>query len=566
MIDVDRVRAWIESDPDPVTRKELESLVELGADNELQTRFSGPLVFGTAGIRGAVGAGPSRMNRAVVIRTTRGLADHLIRAYGDSDRAEIVVGFDARPSSRQFAEDTAGVLAAAGFEVRYFPEFAPTPLVAFAARHFAALAAVVVTASHNPPADNGYKVYANNAAQIIAPIDVQISQAIAGVGPANQVPRLEGVFSGSTDLVTRIDDQIVDAYWSEVDACRPDPRGSDLKVVYTPLHGVGLDLLTTCFQRAGHRGLIPVPQQAEPDGTFPTVEFPNPEEEGALDLAIGLAREREADLILANDPDADRLAVVVPDGGNWRPLTGNEIGVLLGDYLLRNHSGEETPIVINSIVSSPMLGFIAAASGARHEVTLTGFKWIANAGLQLEAEGKGVFLFGYEEALGFTVGRTVRDKDGVSAAVVFTDLVAGLAENGLSVLDRLAELWKKAGIWTSAQHSLVRPGIAPGVFAGAVAALASHPPSTIGRYQVKSVTDYRSDADKRPAWLGAQSLIELSLGDSGRVLVRPSGTEPKLKVYVDLSAACGKSPHSQHVQLTGEAVQLAEKVAGLVPL
>jgi phosphomannomutase len=555
-------RTWIAGDPDPTTRAELQSLIDDDDLDELESRFSGKLSFGTAGIRGEVGAGPTRMNRAVVIRTTAGLAQHLIESHGQVPHAPVVVGFDARPTSRQFAEDTAGVLAAAGLQVIYFEDVVPTPIVAFAAKHLGAAAAVVVTASHNPPADNGYKVYAGNAAQIVPPMDAAIASAIDRAPPANEIPRIERVFSGSSTMSSPAPMDILDRYWDEVDASRPQPTPSGLKIVYTAMHGVGGETVRNLMARAGHTGLLPVPSQFEPDGTFPTVRFPNPEERGALDLAKDLADAEEADLIIANDPDADRLAAMVPSDEGWRPLSGNELGVLLGDYVLRHHTHPDPAIVVNSIVSSPMLGRLAASRGARHEVTLTGFKWIMNAGLALEEAGEGVFVFGYEEALGYAVGPTVRDKDGISAAVVFSDLVAGLKDGGYTVLDRLAELWELTGVWASAQHSVVRSGDqGEQVIAEAVSRLAESPPASVSGYTVDSVTDFRVGAETRPQWLGAQALVELSLGERGRALVRPSGTEPKLKFYVDLTGPAGADPIAAQGDLTDDALGVAEELA-----
>lgn len=552
---------WISGDPDPTTRQELQSLVDAGDTESLSSRLGSELTFGTAGLRGEVGAGPNRMNRAVVIRTTAGLASYL-DASGVPADSPVVVGFDARPTSRTFAEDTAGVLAASGRRVVYFPEFAPTPLVAFALKDLGAAAAVVVTASHNPPADNGYKVYSANGAQIIPPVDAEISAEIARAEKAVEVARTGRVFSGTSDLVSAISNDLVDKYWNALDANRPDPHSSDLKVVYTPMHGVGGEVLKTVFRRAGHTGLIEVPEQAQPDGTFPTVSFPNPEEPGALDLAIDLGSRVDADLIIANDPDADRLAALVPHDAAWRALTGNELGVLLGDYVLRHWNGPEKAIVINSVVSSPMLGRLAEEYGARYEVTLTGFKWIVNAGLALEGQGEGVFAFGYEEALGYTVGSAVRDKDGISAALVFCDLYAGLQEQGLTVLDRLAELWNRVGVWASTQHSLVRSE-ADGQVAieKAVNLLAADPPDSVGGNAIVGMIDYRGGGHERPFWLGEQPLIELSLGASGRILVRPSGTEPKLKIYVDLTEPALDNSHAQQRNLERTAVKLASALA-----
>lgn len=552
---IGRARSWIEGDPDPETRAELEAVIESGDRDDLVSRMDTVLEFGTAGIRGAVGAGPGRMNRAVVIRTTYGLARYL----GGTDRP-VIVGFDARPTSRRFAEDACGVLVAAGIGVIYFPEVSPTPLVAFAAKHFDAAAAVVVTASHNPPADNGYKVYGRQASQIVSPVDVEIQRNIDQAPPASDIPRVDGVLAGDSDLARPIPGDIVDAYWGEVAAMRARQSGSQLRIVYTPLHGVGRSTVFDVMRRAGHVGIVAVPEQAEPDGTFPTVTFPNPEEPGALDLALKKARREDADLVLANDPDADRLAAVVPHGDRWRPLTGNEVGALLGEYLLSHDSDPSTAILASSIVSSPMLSRIAGEFGARHEATLTGFKWIVKAGLALEAQGEGRFIFGYEEALGYTIGSTVRDKDGISAAVIFTDLVADLADSGKTVIDQLHRLWRRYGLWVSAQSSIVRPDAVDELTA-AVARLADQPPDSVGGHRVESVTDYRQGAEERPTWLGEQALVELDLGQVGRVLVRPSGTEPKLKIYVDLAGDPGDDPDQRHLQLSEQAADMGDGLA-----
>ncbi|HEX6301977.1 MAG TPA: phospho-sugar mutase [Acidimicrobiia bacterium] len=562
---IDRARSWIASDPDPATRTELESVIDSGDIDELISRLDTALEFGTAGIRGEVGAGPGRMNRAVVIRTTYGLARYLHEHEEGSQAGRVVVGFDARPDSREFAEDTAGVIAAAGIPVVYFPKVTPTPLVAYAAKHLSASAAVVVTASHNPPADNGYKVYGPNAALIVSPIDIEIQEAIAVAPGASEIDRIERVFTGSSAFVNPIDESILDCYWEEVAATRSRKTGSALQVVYTPIHGVGGDVVLDLMQRAGHTGVVAVPEQAEPDGSFPTVAFPNPEEPGALDLALDLARAKSADLILANDPDADRLAAVVPNAGEWRPLSGNEIGALLGDYMLRNDPGPEESIVVSSIVSSPMLAAIAASYGARHEPTLTGFKWIVRAGLALEASTGGRFIFGYEEALGYTVGSTVRDKDGISAALLFTDLAADLEDSDRAVIDYLHDLWRAHGLWVSGHTSISKAG-PEGVesLRDAVDRLGDDPPEELGGIPVTGVTDYRKGGSERPDWLGEQALIELHIGQMGRLLVRPSGTEPKLKIYVDLREDPGDDLDSQHMALEERAARLGRELSGVL--
>jgi phosphomannomutase len=336
---------------------------------------------------------------------------------------------------------------------------------------------------------------------------------------------------------------------------------SDFRIIYTPLHGVGGRILNRVCAQANHTGIVTVSEQEVPDGRFPTVSFPNPEEPGALDLALDLARKEQAELLIANDPDADRLAAAVPAAGDWRLLSGNELGALLGDYVLRYWKHNATPIVVNSVVSSPMLGEIAQRRQARHEVTLTGFKWIINAGLALEENGDGRFAFGYEEALGYSVGKTVRDKDGISAALVLCDLVAEERAQNRTLLDRLHDIWNEVGLWVSAQYSVGRVGpTGQDEIARAVEKLAAAPPQAVGDHEVKTVTDYRAGAEGRPTWLGEQDLIELDLAEVGRVLVRPSGTEPKIKVYVDLRGDPGQNPDESHRRLTDSAAKMAKEV------
>ncbi len=533
---VEKARTWAAQDPDPETRAELEAIIERGDMDELSERMHAPLEFGTAGLRGIVGAGINRMNRAVIRRTTRGLADYLL-TLPDARSLPVVVGYDGRTTSRQFAEDTVGVLAAAGLTVRFFDQPVPTPVVAYAARQLAAIAAIVITASHNPPEYNGYKVYAQNAAQIIPPEDGQIAERIEAVRAAKDVPLLEGAMQGRSDKVERVPDSLFDRYLMELDAIRPKgPGDPDFGIVYTPMHGVGWRFARQALSRAGYARVSVVPEQAQPDGLFPTVKFPNPEEPGALDLARALADKEKAELVIANDPDADRLAICVPTvTGRWVQLTGNQVGLLLADFVLEHVPARPTPLVISSIVSSPMLGAIARARNAAFEQTLTGFKWIWNAAMDLEAAGGVRFVFGYEEALGYSVGHIVRDKDGISAAVLFADLVARCRAEGMSVLERLEALYRKHGLWISLQKSIVRPGAEGQVeIAQAMQELGQEIPGELGGSTVTSSVDYRKGGEQRPRWLPDTSLIALGLEGGSRVLVRPSGTEPKLKIYVDL--------------------------------
>ncbi len=555
----ERTASWIAGDPDPVTSKELQELVDAGDVPALEERMGGTLRFGTAGIRGPVGAGSARMNRAVVIRTTAGLASDLLDRHGAPGL--VVVGFDARLSSRRFALDAIGVLTSAGFDVRYFPQPSPTPLIAFAGKELGAQATIVVTASHNPPRDNGYKVYDDNGAQIIPPIDERIGAAIDAVGPANGVPRDDPLPASAQPL----DATMFDRYWDAVDAERPVTVAGPLCIVMTPLHGVGGQPLLDVLTRAGYTDVHPVPDQFEPDGRFPTVAFPNPEEPGALDRATSMASAINADLIVANDPDGDRLAVVAPEAAGWRALTGNEIGILLSDHVLGHWRHRARPIVLNTVVSSPMLAEVAAFHGAHFEQTLTGFKWIWNASLDLEAAGVGRFALGFEEALGYSIGPAVRDKDGISAALVFADMVAEAAGEGRAVWDLLEAVARRCGLWVSAQYSAHRPG-AEGrhEIAAAMTRLGSEQPVAVAGRDVTGVTDYRLGADSRPRWLPATDLVGLSLTGGGRVLVRPSGTEPKLKVYVDLRHDLAPTDDypTREATLKDEAGRIAAGMAG----
>jgi phosphomannomutase len=558
-------RAWIAGDPDPTTRDELQVLLDADERDELADRLGMSLEFGTAGLRGVVGAGPNRMNRAVVARTSRGLADHLLATVPDAAERGVVVGFDARLDSEDFAAVTVGVLAAAGLQVRWFPTPQPTPLVAYAQRALGAAAAVVITASHNPPEYNGYKVYAEGAAQIVPPTDALIAAAIEAAGPAAAIPVDDPLAS---DRVAPVDAVIVDRFFAELAAARPRVDGPDLPIVYTPLHGVAGELVNRALREGGYEHVHTVPSQAEPDGNFPTVRFPNPEEPGAMDAALELAAEVDAELIIANDPDGDRLAAAVPDGaGGFRMLTGNQIGVLLTDHLLRG-SDVDRPMVIASIVSSPMFAEVARSYGAHAEWTLTGFKWICAAARDLEKAESRTFVYGFEEALGSSVGTVVRDKDGIGAAVAFADLARSLKAEGRTILDRLEELYRTHGLWVSYQHSITRPGMEGlAEIAGAMAKLETEVPAELAGEQVLSTTDFRVGAEDRQPWLEAHDLVILELTD-GRALIRPSGTEPKLKIYVDLRGELreGESLDARAAELEAHAQEVARALASFVGL
>ncbi|HSK23952.1 MAG TPA: phospho-sugar mutase [Egicoccus sp.] len=561
----ERARAWIAGDPDEGTRAELQALVDADDEAELRERVGASLEFGTAGLRGVVGAGTNRMNLAVIRRTSRGLADHLLATTPDAAERGVVVGFDARVDSEAFAREAVAVFAGAGLKVQWFPSPRPTPLVAYAQKVLDAAAAVVITASHNPPEYNGYKVYAEGAAQIVPPADASIAAAIDAVGAATDVPLADPVTS---DLVAPVPASVVDRYLDELAAARPDTPGPDLTLVYTPLHGVGGELVQRAMAEAGFADFHVVPSQAEPDGRFPTVRFPNPEEPGAMDAAVELAREVGADLVIANDPDADRLAAAIPDGeGGYKLLTGNQIGVLLTDHLLAG-SDADRKLVVASIVSTPMFRDVAANYDAHAEYTLTGFKWICAAARELERDAGYSFVYGFEEALGSSVGTVVRDKDGIGAAVAFAGLARSLAAEGHTIADRLEELYRRDGLWVSHQHSITRPGSAGlAEIARAMAVLETKVPEELAGQQVLSSVDYRVGADQRPPWLEAHDMVALELTD-GRALIRPSGTEPKLKIYVDLRGQAGPDSDldAQAAELLARAAAVAEDLAAFVGL
>jgi phosphomannomutase len=487
--------SWIADDPDPATRAELTELVTAAAAREaaaaeLAERMAGPLRFGTAGLRGPVRAGPSGMNVAVVRRATAGLAAWLADR---GERGTVVVGRDARHGSAAFAQAAAGVLAGAGFRALSLPEPLPTPVLAFAVRRLGAVAGVQITASHNPPADNGYKVYLADGAQLAPPSDAEIEAAIAAAPAAAAVPIGTGV-------------EMVDVTGDYLDRVARLPRGSarTLRVALTPLHGVGAATAVAALHRAGFTDVHVVAEQARPDPTFPTVSFPNPEEPGAVDALLALAERVGADLAVALDPDADRCALAVPEGGRWRMLTGDETGVLLGDHLLRS-AGHTDPLVATTVVSGEMLRAVAEGYGARYAETLTGFKWIVRGGPGL--------VYGYEEALGYCVDPdAVRDKDGIAAAVLACDLAATLAAGGATLTDRLDELSRAHGVYRTEGISV---RLEPAARDAAVERLRTAPP---------------------PGWQAHRPAPDVLVlrRPRERLVVRPSGTEPKLKAYLQV--------------------------------
>ena len=519
------VRAWIAADPDPSTREELEELISNGDGAGVRSRFESPLSFGTAGLRGALGAGPARMNRLVVRKTTAGVARWLLDQGPGAAERGIVVGRDARNGSTEFAGDVADVALAAGVRVRVLPRPLPTPITAFAVKHFGAAAGVMITASHNPAADNGYKVYAGDGAQIIPPDDARIAEAAAKALPSSSAP--VGEPFGTAEVIDET--ELIAAYRRAAFAFL-DPAGPrELRIVYTPMHGVGAAVLPELLDEAGFGPVSIVAAQAEPDPEFPTVAFPNPEEPGALDLAFFDAARLGADIILANDPDADRLAVAVqdPDTRAWRRLTGDELGALLADHLLATTQGDDR-LVATTIVSSTMLSKMAAAAGVVCVETLTGFKWIARAALRRPGTR---LIFGYEEALGYEVGDIVSDKDGLSAALVAAEIAAIAKAQGSSLLGRLDAIASRFGVHATSQWSLRLSGSdAQAEMANIVSHWRAEPPEALGRIAVIEVVDLAVADSELPA----TDALVFRLAGGARVVLRPSGTEPKLKAYLEV--------------------------------
>ena len=534
---------WLAEDPDPVTAGELTQLLaaydrnDEAAIRDLNERFSGSLEFGTAGLRGILGAGPQRMNRVLVRKVSAGLAAYLLANVPDAKRRGVLIGHDARRNSRVFSEDTARVLGGVGIKVYLAHRPWPTPTTAWACVEKNACAGVMVTASHNPPAYNGYKVYWGNGAQIIPPHDVGIAASIATIGRSDQLPMPELHELRRDGLVIDLDESLHDDYLDKVCALRASPEidGRSLVIAYTPLHGVGALSVEGGLKRAGFSQVHTEKSQREPDPEFPTVAFPNPEEKGAMDRVLALAAEVKADLVLANDPDADRLACAVPDGAGYRVLTGDQVGALLADYLL-DVTPKDKRMVATTIVSSQLLGFLARQAGADYRETLTGFKWIGNAAMDYEREHHGRFVMGYEEALGYSVGPLVRDKDGVSAAVIFAELAAWNRARGKSVLDHLDDIYRKVGLFVTEQVSLTKPG-AEGLaqIKAAMTRFRGAPPRELAGTPIEQVIDLA----KGEGGLPPSDVLVFKLAGGRRVIMRPSGTEPKLKSYYEVRVDVG---------------------------
>lgn len=510
----EEVISWIADDPDPKTRAQLESMLEGGDESKLRSCFSGFLEFGTAGLRGPLGPGPSRMNRAVVSKTALGLA----RFMAKSGLKSIVIGRDARYGSEDFTRDTAEIMSGAGFDVYVLPRPLPTPVLAFAVRKLNCDVGVMVTASHNPPQDNGYKVYLGgtvngtiyNGSQIIAPTDNEISHAIATAPQLRDTPR--------GNIWTVLPERVISDYIEET--AKLAQRPAEMKIVYTAMHGVGKEVISKVFERAGMSKLIFVSEQAEPDPDFPTVAFPNPEEPGAIDLALAKAREVGADLVIANDPDADRCAAAINDSKTgWRMLRGDEVGIILGEYLAKN-APDKVGVFANSIVSSSALRKIAGHYQLPFTETLTGFKYLAKvANLR----------FGYEEALGYCVdAKIVNDKDGISAALLLAQIAADLKETGENFETFLDQIWQRIGFHATRQISVRTRDLSD--IDNVMGRLRNNRPTSIAGFEITGFDDLEQPSDGLPPTNG----IRLWLAGKYRVIVRPSGTEPKIKCYIEV--------------------------------
>ncbi|MFY2506879.1 phospho-sugar mutase [Vibrio pectenicida] len=532
-----QVTHWLERDPDPHTHQELKNLVEQKNNQEIADRFSQRLEFGTAGLRGKVGAGPNRMNRLVIQETATGLGRYLIKNIDLAKQRGVVIGYDGRTDSKQFAYDTASVLAALGIKVYLTHDVAATPIVAFGVRHLNAAAAVVVTASHNPPEYNGFKVYWENGAQIIPPHDSGIAAEIdeAATTPISLMTLEQ---AEKETLLIWLNDDYYQSYRQVVSQTpvlnfrhQPEP----LSIAYTAMHGVGAKMAKTLLNDAGFTSVHSVTEQEIPDGTFPTVHFPNPEEAGAMDMVIALAKANNADIACANDPDADRFAVAAArSDGNYQMLTGDQVGALFGHYLL-NQTQASKQLVGNTIVSSSLLEKIAHFHNAKYYQTLTGFKWLINIAMKEQTADR-QFLFAYEEALGYTIGNKVWDKDGLSALVAFAQMAAELKSEGKTVWDQLESIYREHGMYINAQHSTALDPKSPPIGDKLRAAQPTH----IAGRKVTEIDDLKSsirhhaDGRNETIDLPSSDVLIYRLAGGARVIVRPSGTEPKLKCYYEV--------------------------------
>ena len=541
---------WIEIDNTPAHQEEIKQKLAENDQAWLQENFGSRLSFGTAGLRGKMGAGTNGMNRGMVQQTSLGIA-LTIKAQFPDKKPAVVIGYDARHNSKIFAEDTARIFASQGFTVFLFHELCATPVLSYAVLSLKTNVGIMVTASHNPAADNGYKVYWSNGAQIISPQDSDISaqiQTIADNVVWKGLPSIEELD------ITPVSQNIINQYFKEISKLRIKPA-TGAKLVYSGMHGVGTRWVKQALEEAGHDFQL-VKEQAEPDGDFPTVMFPNPEEKGALDLSIALAKKLQADAVLANDPDADRLAVSLPSAkGSWVNLTGDQVGLLLADYILEFGQFEKTPLVLTSLVSSSLLETLAQRKNIHYGETLTGFKWIANRGILLAKELDAELVFGFEESLGYCIGSVAMDKDGVSAVLLMADLISYCKSKGLTLWDRLASLYMRLGFALSKQKSITKPGSAGKAEIDRILEyLRSSPPSEIAGVKVWRVRDYlkqesrEADGTITKLQLPKSNVLGFDLDNGDRVLARPSGTEPKIKFYLEAKKSLNSAEEYEQVQ------------------
>jgi len=549
-----KIQEWINNEINENDKQFLEQKLQANKEKEIANNFDGSLEFGTAGLRGVLAPGPNRMNFSVVAKTTYGLAQVLKK---ENMTQGVVIGYDGRNKSKEFAELTAGILMSQNIKVYFFNDYSPTPLVAYSLKKVKASAGIVITASHNPPEYNGYKVYWNNGAQIISPIDKMIQEEILKSPAANKIQTI------STDKLSNHSlfenkDELVNDYIKDISLLGQTdnrkihpPETQNLVIAYTPLHGVGSKILEKTFHQNGFTNLHIVTSQEKPDGNFPTVNFPNPEEKGAMDLVIELAKKNQADIIIANDPDADRLAVAVLNNANeYYMLSGNEIGVIMGHYLLKlNQQNIEKCLVVNSVVSTSMLEDIAEKMGAHSTATLTGFKWIANTAMQLEEKNNWQFIYGFEEALGSTVSDLVRDKDGISAALVFAKMAAELKKQNSNVYNALMKIYSEYGLYLTYQKSIVLKGKEGSQKITEIMKSTRQQLTQIGKFHITKTIDVLkgnatlADGSISAIDLPSSDVMIFYLANSNtsnqtqqqsrhRIILRPSGTEPKIKIYI----------------------------------
>ena len=530
---------WAEHDPDTKTKQQVLDLIKDNDIDKLTSLFSGDLEFGTAGLRSEIGPGQSRMNRAVVIRATYGLCQYLLNKYPNK-KPKLIVGNDARHLSDQFAQDVCGVAVSLGLEVFRLPSNLPTPVLAFGVRHIGADAGVMITASHNPPQDNGYKVYDHLGAGIIPPMDKEIAQLIKSAPMADEI--ILGAGWNEIDITTQYQQraaQLVNNNYGQI------------KVAFTPMHGVGQETFDACMKEAGFNPSINVAEQTKPDPDFPTVSFPNPEEPGAMDLLLALAQTIDADVAIANDPDADRCAVAVPEKGNWKVLSGDELGFLLAWWMIEKSKLTNVPLrgqMVASIVSSSLVPKMAQAHGLKGASTLTGVKWMGH----LEN-----LIFGYEEAIGYcTDPDFVRDKDGITAALRVVEMISYLKQNNNSVTGILNEIYQEFGVHLTKQLSFRFASVSEAI--KITQKLISDSPTKIGEFNVEKVENMNDGIDGLPPTSGIRLTTK-----NGRIIVRPSGTEPKLKCYLEVITKPG-NPQTNQASAIQELDSLAKSVHQLL--